>query len=95
VTEKELQAAVLKLAGYTGWLSYHTYDSRRSTPGFPDLIMVRWGRGLAVELKSSKGRATPEQLNWLALLSSTGWESYLWRPSDWIDGTIEAILRGA
>ena len=58
MTEKELQAAVVELAGYLKWRCYHTYDSRRSNAGFPDLTMVRYGRLIFAELKSEKGKAT-------------------------------------
>ena len=41
MNEAELQRNVLSLAAMTGWLAYHTYDSRRSQAGFPDLVLVR------------------------------------------------------
>lgn len=41
ISEKEFQAQVLDLARLTGWLCYHPHDSRRSAPGFPDLVLVR------------------------------------------------------
>ena len=43
MTEKKFQAAVLQIANMYGWLAYHTHDSRRSAPGFPDLVLVRNG----------------------------------------------------
>ena len=43
MTEKQFMAQVVELAKLKGWLVYHTYDSRRSEPGFPDLCMVRKG----------------------------------------------------
>jgi len=53
-------------------------------PGFPDLVLVRAGRLVVVELKSESGRVTSAQLAWLSDLSSVpGLEIFLWRPSDW------------
>ena len=46
MTETELQDLVLKAAEWQGWLVYHTHDSRRSSPGFPDLAMVRRDRAV-------------------------------------------------
>ena len=44
VTEKEFQAVVVEYAQRLGYMVYHTYDSRRSQRGFPDLVMVKEGR---------------------------------------------------
>ena len=94
MSERQLQDAVLRLAGLLRWRCYHTHDSRRSHAGFPDLVLIRPPRCLFVELKSAKGRVRPEQEAWLCDLSGCeGVESALWRPSDWLDGTIEAALR--
>lgn len=84
--ERELQANVYEAAGVFGWLIYHTYDSRRSSAGFPDLVLVRAPRVIFAELKAENGVITLEQRNWLGQLGAcTGIESYLWRPSDWDD----------
>lgn len=82
-TEAHFQAGVLRLAGMLGWLPFHTFDSRRSNPGFPDLFLVRRERAIAAELKSERGKATADQELWLAALSGAGIEAYLWRPSQW------------
>lgn len=47
-------------------------------PGFPDLILpVRspagW-TGLAIEMKTGTGRASPEQIAWLDRLADSGWK---------------------
>ena len=67
-TEKQFQAAVVKLAKLRGWLCYHTYDSRRSSPGFPDLVLVREGAVLFCELKSENGKVSEHQQVWLDAL---------------------------
>ena len=88
ITEKQFQAQVLKLAAYCGWTVYHTYNSRRSTSGYPDLSMVRRvsgspkARHVYAELKTQKGRVSKAQYEWLALLTAAGHEVYLWRPAD-------------
>lgn len=93
MTEDELLRKVQALAKRRGWLSYHTHDSRRSDPGFPDLVLVRKDRLIFAELKSAKGRPTPEQSTWLISLGNTGAaEVWLWTPASWDDGTILSVL---
>ena len=83
-TEKGFQAAVTQLAKIHGWLVYHTYNSRHSAKGFPDLTLVRGPRCIMAELKSATGRVTPDQKLWLAALGAVpGVEAALWRPEQW------------
>jgi hypothetical protein len=85
LTERDLSSLVVELARLGGWTHrYHTWSSQKSPRGFPDWILVKDGRMLAVELKSEKGPVRPEQTEWLDALSEVpGVECYLWRPSDW------------
>jgi len=92
VSEKELQANVVSLAKLLGWFVYHTYDSRRCEPGFPDLVLVRDGRVIFAELKRERGRLTVHQKAWAERLRECmGVEVYVWRPSNWND--IEWALK--
>jgi hypothetical protein len=91
VSEKQWQRTVEELARLRGWLRYHTRDSRGSEPGFPDLVLVRGRRLLFVELKTAKGKPSPEQLLWMNALRETPAEVYLWRPADWVD--VQRILK--
>ena len=82
--ERDFQADVLELARLTGWLAYHPHDSRRSAAGWPDLALVRNGRIIFAELKTTRGRLRPEQRIWLdALAHCPGVEVAVWRPRDW------------
>ena len=81
-SERNLQNRILEAAKALGWLTYHTHDSRRSAPGYPDLTLVRSRRLIFAELKSVKGKVTAEQQEWLDRLSATGAECYTWRPAD-------------
>jgi hypothetical protein len=84
LSEKQFQAQVTALARLAGWKVFHTYDSRRSPHGFPDLVLVRAPRVIFCELKSAAGRPTPAQVAWLAdLARCPGVETYLWKPADW------------
>jgi VRR-NUC domain-containing protein len=81
LTEKEWQQQIVQLARTLGYRIYHTYDSRRSQPGFPDLVLVR-DRVIYVELKRESGKLTDSQISWVESLKAAGAEIYVWRPSD-------------
>lgn len=90
-TEKQFQEVVVKRARAHGWLVYHTFDSRRSEPGFPDLVLVR-DRIVFRELKTNQGRLSPYQSRFLAALKAAGADVGVWRPSDLIAGDVDQCL---
>jgi len=92
MSEDTLQTRIEQLAKELGWLRYHTYDSRRSAAGFPDLVMVRRGRIVWRELKSMKGRVSADQRKWLDALETANADVGIWRPIDLLDGTVQAEL---
>jgi hypothetical protein len=92
VTESEHQEAVIDLAKMLRWRVYHTFDSRHSEPGFPDLVLVRGPRIVFSELKRDTGKITAHQASWLAGLMAAGGEVYVWRPRDW-DQIVETLTR--
>lgn len=92
MTEKEFQRSVDELAKALGFeLRYHTFDSRRSAKGFPDLVLVSTDRARVVllELKSEIGKLTFEQRFWLEALTLCGLEAYAVWPRD-----FDAIVKG-
>lgn len=97
MTEAQLLQAVRDLAKLRGWLCYHTHDSRRSEPGFPDLVLVhpRTGDLVMAELKSGNGRLTHAQREWTAALAAAGLSVFIWRPADLTGGRIARILTPA
>ncbi|WP_142121534.1 VRR-NUC domain-containing protein [Rarobacter faecitabidus] len=94
--ERDLQDTVLALADVHGWMAYHTHDSRRSQPGYPDLHLVHVGqrRSIFRELKKQTGRVTPAQQEWLDALTAVGVDAAVWRPADLLAGTILNDLKG-
>lgn len=91
MTEAQHQAAVVELAEFCGWRVYHTYDSRRSHPGWPDLVLVRPPELIIAELKTDKGRVTRAQQDWLDDLAACEVETVVWRPRDF--GAIHQRLK--
>jgi hypothetical protein len=85
MSETAFQDQVVAMAKALGWLVYHTYDSRRSNKGWPDLFMVRNGRALAWELKKESGKPTPDQVEWIAQLEKVpGIMARVVYPHDWL-----------
>src|SRR5215831_3995722 len=74
LAEAGLLEHIRALARRHGWLCYHTHDSRRSEPGFPDLVLCRppsahgAGRLIFAELKNAYAKMTMEQQHWLDIL---------------------------
>ena len=78
MTEKEFQNSIIELVQIHGWLCYHTHDSRRSSPGFPDLVLAKSGTVLFVEVKTDTGSLTNDQIVWLKATHGV-----IWRPKHW------------
>ncbi len=101
MSEADLLANVIESANTYGWLVAHFRPARtekgwrtavQGDKGFPDLVLARYGKVLIVELKSEGGKATTEQDAWLYEVGADH-GGYVWRPSMWLDGTIEKALR--
>ncbi len=93
MTERQLLDAVRDACRWSALLCYHPFDSRRSAPGYPDLTVVGPRGVLFRELKSDRGRLTPEQRTWLDRLTAAGADAAVWRPADW-PGRVLAELAG-
>lgn len=96
MSEADLQQTVIEMARVYGWLVAHFRPARTAKgwrtaiegdAGFPDLVLVRDGRVLFVELKQENGKPSAAQGRWLSELCPTREcarrvEVYVWRPSD-------------
>lgn len=85
LSEKVFQSHVVRLAKENGFMVYHTYDSRRSESGFPDLILSRGAVLMAVELKTDTGTVSAAQDAWLAAFRAGAVLTFVWRPRDWCE----------
>ena len=93
MTEKELLQAILDCARSLSWSCYHTWNSIHSPAGFPDLTLAGHGRVIFAELKRENGKLTNAQREWITALDEAGQDVHIWRPSDWLSGRIEEVLR--
>lgn len=80
--ERDFQNHIIWLAKAHGWRYYHTFNSRKSVSGFPDLTLVRGRRLIFAEVKQDTTHPTKTQREWLSALDKTRAEVYVWRPKD-------------
>lgn len=84
MTEKTLQKRCELALRELGCYVYHPYDSRKSSPGYPDITAVSPdGRLGFFELKTEKGRLSEYQGRWLNRLAKTDVTVAVIRPSDY------------
>ena len=94
-SEAALQAAIVEALLLHGWMvdvvkrsAYRSEDgTKRSavlTPGRPDIVAVHKdsGRIVAWELKTMKGKVTPEQATWLDAWEKAGAFTRIVRPAN-------------
>lgn len=101
--EAVLQDAVIDLARTLRWRVAHFRPAKTESgwrtavqgdgKGWPDLVMLRGGRGIAAELKDAKRPVEPEQYVWLDSFGLAGFDTFVWRPAQWLDGSIEWELK--
>lgn len=90
--EREWQRYVVQLARSRRWTVFHVPDSRRTTPGWPDLAMFRVPDFMLVELKTNNGRMSKQQQATVEALALCGVEVHVWRPQD--DTAVRQRLKG-
>ena len=107
VSEKEWTKTVIDLAHAYKWRVAHFRPALTKkgwrTPvqadgaGFPDLVLVRGDRLIFAELKTGKGKVTPEQWDWYIALCSVAYrreaniQAEIWRPRDFDE--VQGILK--
>jgi hypothetical protein len=90
-TERQFMAAVVALAQWNDWRTFHPWLSMHSAGGWPDLTLLRNGRLICAELKRDGRAPTLLQRAWLDELAAVpGVECYCWHPADW--EAIERVL---
>ena len=105
ITETELQGAIIEYVHKLGGAVAHFRPAKTAhgwrTPvaadgkGFPDLVICVNGRTLFRELKRQSpttSKLSPEQEACGEWLTDADSDWGVWRPMDWLDGTIEREL---
>lgn len=91
--EAAFQAKVIQFAHEAGWMHQHTYRGKtakgawrtNATPGFPDLLLLKPGRMVILELKMPGNHASDAQNEWVSTFQTVGGnvEAYVVWPADW------------
>ena len=88
-SEAEWMVTVGKALDLTGWAWIHhrsgcrangkwtTPTQGNSSKGFPDVVAIRPARVLWIEVKTNRGRATPERKVWIERLRASGQEAHI------------------
>ena len=88
MSEDALEEHVRRLCKDLGVVRVHHRDSRQTTSGWPDDVLLGPGGCLFRELKRQDGRATGTQEAMLAALIVAGQDAAIWRPEDLLSGRI-------
>lgn len=90
ITEAAYSRRITDMANLLGLRWHHEQDSRRSKPGFPDLVLCGPKGVLFLEVKTDTGRIKPEQQAWIDALRGAGQDALIVRPCHWTD--VEKLL---
>ena len=93
--EKELQSQCETYLMRHGIEYLHISHRAREKKGWPDLTMAVNGTPFAVELKTSTGRLSDDQVRVLAAMRRNGWQVHVLRSYDRFVGIVsEALISG-
>ena len=82
VTETDIRRQVRDYLRYRGWFCFHVLQGLGAYRGISDIIAVKGGRVLFVELKTPRGRQSEYQKVFQADLEAAGGEYILCRGAD-------------
>lgn len=96
LAERDFAAQIIEYARLCGWEVYGVLEqrqyARRTSKGFPDLLLVRGEEMRHIEVKGDGGRLTKDQERWLKLLKGVrNVKACAAWPQDW--QAIEEELR--
>jgi hypothetical protein len=87
-----LDAHVRRLMKDLGLRGFHAHDARRSEAGYPDWTIAGLGGQMWRELKTQRGKVSPEQQAWLDTLTAGGADARVWRPEHLLSGSVALEL---
>lgn len=82
ITEKDVREQVKEYLKIKGWFCYYNLAGLGSYPGLSDLVAVKGGRVVHIELKKPTGVQSERQIRFQAELEAAGGEYVLARGID-------------
>jgi hypothetical protein len=71
-TEKSIMLGIVSALSFKGWRCFRMPPSIYSQKGIADLCCLRWGITAWVEVKSAKGKLSPDQRRFGEMVSDAG-----------------------
>ncbi len=82
ITETDIRRQVRDYLRIKGWFVFYVLQGLGAYRGIPDLIAVKNGRALFIELKTARGRQSDHQKKFQVDLEAAGGEYILCRGAD-------------
>ena len=86
VTETDIRRQIQDYLRIRGWFVFYILQGLGAYKGIPDLIAVKNGRVLFIELKTPRGRQSDHQKKFQADLEAAGGEYILCRGAEDLQG---------
>lgn len=90
LSEKDFSQQVVDYAQLKGWkvARWPTWRPTGTYPGVPDIICAKEGRVVFLELKSSRGKLTEAQKEWVSAIIGIWWhpDHPIWNRFQWDKG---------
>lgn len=93
MSEEDLEEAVRDICRVLGVIRVHHRDSRGTTSGWPDDVLLGPHDALFREMKTQLGDVRPAQVTMLAAMRQAGLDADVWRPADLRSGRILNEIR--
>lgn len=88
ISEKEITASIRSLLKSFGIFHWKVFQTLGATPGVPDIIGVYKGRMIGIEVKTSNGKTSPYQDNFIKNINDAGGLAFVARS---VDDVIEKL----
>ena len=72
--ESEIRAQVRDLLRWKGWFVYYLLQGLGCYPGLSDMVAVKVGRVIHIELKTKRGKQSDNQIQFQADIEAAGGE---------------------
>ena len=70
--ETRIKDEIKSFLDATGWFHFHILQRRYAYKGISDIIAIRDGQVAFIEVKSKKGKLSPEQIKFQADVTASG-----------------------
>ena len=91
-TESSIMKGIMQALSFKGWQIFRMPPAIYAKAGIPDLIAIKQGMHVWIEVKREDGKLSPAQERYIQLLSEAGAEVIVARSVDYAVSKCEAII---